>query len=454
MYIEGIQHSITIMKKNTHKIFRHLFVLTAILFSALCSESFAVSATEFPNIDRTCTDCDRRYLDSMNVYHRRAIRVNQSGYRPQDTKYAFVADPSVKTFKIVDAVTQLDVGSSRNLSLIGDAIKPNIWVNGAFKSIATLYNFGSKDSTSKNMETLYKADFSDLTTIGEYFLVSGNDTSATFHVHPSIYNAIFENSLKFFGIQRCGNTKSQLHAACHLKDGSEIGHDLTGGWHDCGDHFKVSETLSYAAYALATTYLVYQDKAEDRYGNSYDDTVFTDGIPDILYEAKIGADYIYKLYKASKADGLIAQHDMYHSVAVGSEDHQFWDVPEKQEAQPQSKGGPDRHVAKGAGTVSGMFAAALAYFAVGWQVYDADYADSLLEAAKDIYANVLKPTYPSTTNELLGFYPGSSSITNMIDDAAAAALALWYATKDSIYQYDLYKNTTINKQTSIGEQQL
>lgn len=405
---------------------------------------------QLPAIDRTDKVHERRYLDSLNVYNRRPIRVNQSGFRPQDPKYAYVADPTVMTFKVVDANTRqdVDVGNSALVSL-GTAPKPNMWVNGAFSSITQVYEFG--DSTISNKtETLYKADFSGLTAIGEYFVVNGNDTSATFHVHPSIYNAIFENSLKFFGIQRCGNTKSHLHAACHLKDGSEVGHDLTGGWHDCGDHFKVNETIGYTAYALATTYLVYQDKAEDRYGNSYDDTVFTDGIPDILYEAKIGADYIFKLYKASKADGLIERHDMYHSIGVGMPDHLFWDVPERQDAQPQSKGGPDRHVAKGIGTGSGMYAAALAYFAAGWYVYDPVYADSLIEAAKDIYKNVLRPNTPAagghytTTDELGGFYNGGSSVTNMIDDAAAAALAMWYATKDTIYQYDLYKNLTIN----------
>ena len=426
---------------------KKLLAISFVLGEVLCVNAMA----QLPEIDRTCKNCERRYLDSINVYKRRPVRVNQAGFRPQDNKYAYVADPTATTFKVIDANTlqDVDVGNT-SLKSIGTGPKPNIWVNGTFKSIGTpLYLFGDSNTTTAT-EKLYKADFTGLTAIGEYRVVVGNDTSATFHVHPSIFNAVFENSLKFFGIQRCGNTKSQLHAPCHLKDGSEIGHDLTGGWHDCGDHFKVVETLGYTAYALATTYLVYQDKAEDRYGNSYDDTVFTDGIPDILYEAKIGADYIFKLYKASKADGLIAQGDMYHSIAVGSEDHQFWDVPEKQDAQPFSKGGPDRHVAKGIGTAAGMYAASLAYFAVGWYVYDPVYSDSLLEAAKDIYKNVLKPhTYGyggsyTGSDELGGFYPGGTSVTNMIDDAAAAALALWYATMDTTYQFDLYKDTKIN----------
>jgi len=67
-----------------------------------------------------------------------------------------------------------------------------------------------------------------------------------------------------------------------------------------------------------------------------------------------------------------------------------------------------------------------------------------LEAAKDIYANVVKKSYLNVTGKLKGFYTGSSNITNRTDNAAAAALALWYATADPTYQNDLYKDLTIN----------
>lgn len=411
---------------------------------------FAV-ASELPNLDRTDKVHSRRYLDSLNAFARRPIRINQSGFRPQDYKYAYVADPKATKFQVIDANSGAEAWSG-SLSLIKqNVVKPNIWINGAFNSISSVYEFGSQDSISTAKEALYRADFTGLapSTPGEYFVVVGNDTSATFHIHPSIFNSILEMSLQFFGIQRCGNTKSHFHGACHLKDGSKIGHDLTGGWHDCGDHFKVSETLGYATYVLSMVYLTYQDKAEDRYGNSYADTVFTDGIPDVLYEAKIGADYLLKLYRASKADGLIAQGDMYHSVGVDEVDHAFWDLPERQDAQAPSKGGPDRVVLTDIGTnTAGMFAAAMANVAVGYKVYDAAYADSLLEAAKDIYENVVMKQVdeyitagsPGRNTAFPGFYTGGGPL---YDDGAAASLALWYATKDTVYQYNLYKNKNI-----------
>lgn len=425
-------------------------VLKAVLLLMFFAVDFAV-ASELPNLDRTDKVHSRRYLDSLNAFARRPIRINQSGFRPQDYKYAYVADPKATKFQVIDANSGAEAWSG-SLSLIKqNVVKPNIWINGAFNSISSVYEFGSQDSVSTAKETLYRADFTGLapSTPGEYFVVVGNDTSATFHIHPSIFNSILEMSLQFFGIQRCGNTKSHFHGACHLKDGSKIGHDLTGGWHDCGDHFKVSETLGYATYVLSMVYLTYQDKAEDRYGNSYADTVFTDGIPDVLYEAKIGADYLLKLYRASKADGLIAQGDMYHSVGVDEVDHAFWDLPERQDAQAPSKGGPDRVVLTDIGTnTAGMFAAAMANVAVGYKVYDAAYSDSLLEAAKDIYENVVMKQVdeyitagsPGRNTAFPGFYTGGGPL---YDDGAAASLALWYATKDTVYQYNLYKNKNI-----------
>jgi hypothetical protein len=432
------------MKKNYLPI---LLFLSGTLAAGL---SFAASADYIPNIDRTCSNCSRRYLDSLNVYARPAIRVNQVGFRPADAhKYAFVADTKATTFDVINASSGKSVWNG-TLASVGNWPRPNMWVNGAFNSITSVYEFG--DTTSASTEKLYSADFSSLSTPGEYYLVVGKDTSAHFIINDYLFNAVFETTLKFFGIQRCGDTHSQLHKPCHLKDGSAVGHDLTGGWHDCGDHFKASETEGYAALVLSLAYDVYSEKAEDRYGQSYDDTTTTDGIPDVLWEAKTGVDFIYKLYKASKEDGLIDQGDMYHSVGVGSADHQYWDVPEKQDVQSTAKGGAPRPVAKGIGTnVAGMYAATMAFFAAGWEMYQTDhYSDSLIAAAKDMYAKIVAPSFLSgtgcstkgkQTDNLLGFYPGAGPCN---DDAAAAALALWYATKDTSYAYDLYKNKTIN----------
>ncbi|MBD3240730.1 MAG: glycoside hydrolase, partial [Chitinivibrionales bacterium] len=313
-------------------------------------------------IDNTCTTCSRRLLDSLNVHQVRAVRVNQVGYRPQDSrKFAFVANPSTEQFTVVD-VADGSTAYQGTLAFVAEQPRGGMWVRGVFNSITDIYGFSSD---SGGTERLYRADFSPLSTTGRYFVVCGGDTSATFHIHPELYNTILETALRFFGANRCGDTKSWLHGACHLHDGSALGARfdgaLTGGWHDCGDHGKYSETEAYAALVLSLTYALWPQKAEDFYGASYNDTLpfGTDGIPDILWEVKVGADHIHRLFRVSRANGLIAQGDMYHSVGTGpGADHNYWDKPERQDAQPASRGGPPRPVTAGIGSnVAGMYAA-------------------------------------------------------------------------------------------------
>ena len=61
------------------------------------------------------------------------------------------------------------------------------------------------------------------------------------------YREALHKTTYYYGAQRCGDTKSWIHEACHTRDGERDGIDLTGGWHDCGDHVKFGQTNGYAA---------------------------------------------------------------------------------------------------------------------------------------------------------------------------------------------------------------
>lgn len=390
-------------------------------------------------VDKTCASCSRLKNDSLNLKVRK-IRLNQVGYLPLDpNKAAFVADPSGMSFNVVNPSTRaiLHTGTLKD---VGTHLEGSMFVKSYYNSITPM---DSVVRPSANVH-LYRADFSAFTAPGTYMLTCGTDTSAHFSIDPKIYNFVFETSLKFFGSNRCGANHSWLHKDCHLKDGDFLGAkyagSLTGGWHDCGDHIKIGETLGYAAAVLAMTYAFYPDKAEDFYGKSYHDTLpfGTDGIPDVLNEAKVGADYILKLYKASKELGLIDKGDMYHSVGTGpGADHQYWDVPEHQDLAPTNKGGPARLASSGIGSnVAGMFAASLAFFAWGWEPFDPDYAKECLKAATDIYDKIVMPKRGTNTANPC-CYTGGGEKT---DDEALAALALWFATKDARFRKDLLED--------------
>ena len=151
---------------------------------------------------------------------------------------------------------------------------------------------------------------------------------------------------------------------------------------------------------------------------------------------------------------------MFHSVGVGDGDHRYWDLPERQDRQEQRKGGPDRFVISGIGTnVAGIYTATLANVAAGMKPYNPVYAQRLLDAAKTIYAKIVKPTYQNysgsapcarkgkATTYKHGTFDGKGYYSGMglcEDDAAAAAVSLWYATGDTTYAYDLYKNKDLD----------
>ena len=411
--------------------------------------AMASSAAFAGGIDNTCATCGRRTLDSLNTIVS-PIRVNQVGYRTDDPhKEAFVAGLSAAApFVIVDssgkqvyAGTLTDVGTY--------PYKGRILIKGYYNSITQLYQFSNTNDTDSaaaagtTNEHLWRASFGNFVQEGSgYRLVVGKDTSEPFDIRMTIYNDVFETSLKFFGWQRSGNTDSWAHGSSHMKDGSAIGHDLTGGWYDCGDYFKVGQTDAYAFTNLILAYTLWPQKAEDRYGSSYNDTLpfGNDGIPDLLREAKIGADYVMKLYRASVADDLLAKNDMYMEVGVWDNDHQYWDLPENADAAPVSKGGPPRPVDKAAGSaVPAQYAGSLAMFAKAWRPFDPDYADSCLQAAKDIYKNVALPNWKISGYSNVKFYTIQGRFD---DDLAWAATGLWYATGDTSYKYDLMGNKT------------
>lgn len=384
----------------------------------------AASAQEI-RIDNTCGNCSRRMNDSINALHRRAIRVDQAGYVPdQPRKIAYLAGYGDGSFGVIDSAGKSVFSGA--LGRLGTFPHPALIATGYRDAVTQDYRFASADT---GKEELCLADFSALRTPGRYRVVRGADTSAAFLIHPEVYAKVLEKVLFFFGASRCGPGDGWLHAACHLKDGSALGAAyagrLAGGWHDCGDHGKYAQTTAYAALVLSLAYAIWPERAPDRYGKSYADAA-PDGIPDLLAEAKVGADYIQALYAVSKEKGLLGSSDMFHSVGSGpGMDHSFWDLPERQDAAPLSRGGPDRPVARGIGSnVAGAYAAALALTASAWKGRDPAYAAELQQAALDIYDSIVAKR-PGTLTSMPCCYTGGGKTR---DDEAMADLALWYLT--------------------------
>lgn len=198
------------------------------------------------------------------------IRVNQIGYPTAETKIAVVGsteDIQGRPFVVKDKKT--------NRVVFSNAVGPPL----AAKDGGTPFPFN------------YAIDFSEVTQDGLYAVeIDPTSPSHPFAIQKNPYGGMIDLLLRFMRVARCGDTDPELHGACHLHDATNVDLDLTGGWHDAGDYIKFSKKESYVTYLLLLAYAENRTHAErfsDLNGN---------GLPDVLDEARIGLDYLVKLY--------------------------------------------------------------------------------------------------------------------------------------------------------------
>jgi endoglucanase len=323
------------------------------------------------------------------------VRVNQVGYRPGDPKTGL-------------ALTSQDLGS-----------RPfEVRTSWGERTVLT-GKVGADRGRYGQFAHVYELDFSALAVKGRFLLRVGGADSPVFAVAEDAHAGLLPKSLEFFRVQRCGGGPARGHAACHVQDGIAKGGPsdgtrvpVDGGWHDAGDYIKFLITAGYATNLLLTTYVRHPPAFPDDDGN---------GVPDLLEEARVGLEWMRKLWDAPKKV-------LYYQVSDAS-DHGTWRMPEQdREARPVWACEPGRGA-----NVAGKAAASLALAAVIWNdpgksYFDAALVSTYLEVARQIYAyGKQRPlAQPSNPPE---FY-GERSFE---DDMALAAAALFRATGEAAY---------------------
>jgi hypothetical protein len=248
-------------------------------------------------------------------------------------------------------------------------------------------------------------------------------------------------TLRFYGAQRCGATGNWTLAGhdaakggevCHTRDGESAGLDLTGGWHDCGDHWKVCFTMGFSAYTLLKAYDVFPLGFTDRYKQRYpysETMPDPDGdlIPDPLNEAKVATDYFIK--------AIPDPTTFYAECGNPDYDHKEWKTSAYQSLNSVDKGGNPRPTVKktsGAGASCAQFVAALALMARLCAPYDMPaYADSCRAAAIRGYSYAKANAATPYSNG--GFYSEQSESS---DDMIVAATELYFLTREPQYRAD------------------
>jgi hypothetical protein len=251
-------------------------------------------------------------------------------------------------------------------------------------------------------EYYYELPFSEVEGEGKYYLKAKKSgaRSQKFAISGAAYTQQQEILLGFMRQQRCGYNPF-LDMVCHQRDGrSFYGQmpdstfvDVSGGWHDAGDQLKYLITGSYATGHMLLSYELYPDRFQDLF-NALGQPG-SNGIPDVLDEARWGLDWIHKLH--------VSPDQLVHQVA-DDRDHIGWKMPDQDSSDygwgPDSyraayfaTGEPQglkkyKSEATGVANLAGRSAAAMALAARIWKddLNDPVFAEKCLEAARTLYA--------------------------------------------------------------------
>lgn len=425
---------------------------------------------------------NQAYLDARNLRIGR-IRVNQAGYLPDDPEQQFYyvsAENCAEKFSVVDL-------EGKEIATGGEFVSTGHETKSSWKIVAGT-NAATNNKERYSVETTGPEGMVCVASLASFSLPKnqrmrikvGNEYSASFIVSDRVYSMVRDATIKFYGINRSGNSESWFHKPSHTKDGagSFVQGDgavtgfsskegaLAGGWYDCGDHLKESQTQAYAFMVLSVMAAANPDRDEDNYAYNHGETVNTDGIPDILREAKHGADFFLNSYRF--AEGIV--DNMVVSVGNFGADHGWWGRPENQDALPLTltgRGGPherDLRLGELGSNISGQIAAGLALLSKEYALYDKTFADSCLLVAKELYdfaknLKLGKPTYGNNRPFVYNKVPDgwSSAAYNgnneSHDDLGLAAIALHYASYDPANPDMSYLNDAVEEKSYASAQE-
>lgn len=343
------------------------------------------------------------------------VKVNQIGYEPDDVKTVIVTSKDDQVFKIVDVDTN-----------------ETVYVGAYDSELMYDPNAGS---------TLYRGDFSDFTTPGNYKIISApSGASYEFSIGDNLYDDIYKDVVLMIYNMRCGCALDEnisgdfAHEACHTSEAVIYGDasgktvDVSGGWHDAGDYGRYVVSGAKTVQDLLLTY-------ED-YGYSADDMGIPEsgnGVPDILDETRYELEWMLKMQ--DEATGGV-----YHKVTalVFPETVLAVDETDQLVLAPVSY------------AATADFTAVMAKASVIYAEYDEAFAASCLEAAKKAYAfleaNPDMGGYKNPEEIVTGEYPDQQ----LDDELLWAASEMYIATGDSKYLDTVNTKLGENYRTGLG----
>lgn len=228
------------------------------------------------------------------------------------------------------------------------------------------------------------------------------------------YAEVLQKSIYFYETQRSGelpdNNRVEWRGDSGLLDGSDVGHDLTGGWYDAGDHVKFGFPMAYTTTMLAWSVYEYKEGYEA-----------SGQLDEILDNIRWATDYFVKAHTAP--------NELWGQVGNGTADHNWWGPAEVMQMQRPSYKIDATHPGS---DLAAETAAALASASIIFRDTDAAYADKLLLHAKQLYnfADTYRGSYSDSITDAKQYY---NSWSGYADELSWGGIWLYLATDDQNY---------------------
>lgn len=228
------------------------------------------------------------------------------------------------------------------------------------------------------------------------------------------YAEALQKSIWFYDAQRSGrlpaDNRVSWRADSAVRDGSDVGLDLSGGFYDAGDHVKFglpfAFSMSMLAWGAVENRAAYADSGQLKH---------------LMSNLRWGTDWIIKAHPAPNV--------VYGQVGAGNPDHAWWGAAE---VMPMARPSYKVDASCPGSDLAGEYAAAMASASMVFQATDPAYATTLLTHAKQLYsfADTYRGKYSSCITDAASFY---NSWSGYQDELVWGAIWLHRATGDASY---------------------
>lgn len=228
------------------------------------------------------------------------------------------------------------------------------------------------------------------------------------------YSEVLQKSMWFYEVQRSGvlpdNNRVEWRGSSAVKDGSDVGVDLSGGWYDAGDNMKFNFPMATSVTLLAWGGLEYAGGYQKSGQWGW-----------FLSNLRWVTDYFVKCHTAPS--------EFYGQVGIGMTDHKWWG---SSEVFPNARPSFKIDATHPGSDLAAEAAAALASSSMLFRGTDLAYADKLIKHAKELYdfADKYRGCYHEAITDAVDFYKSWSGYQ---DELVWGAIWLYLATKDAAY---------------------